>query len=186
MTSLAFVAILVVYGVAAVGVTYAVVRLSSTPARKWLVGLASGFLFLGFAIWDEVSGYAQLRQLCAAEAGIRVYNRVPVKEDGWNADGSPRFISFDGESFFKPFFDGRYQIKSSGITVSGWPEIVRVEDAVVDLRTNSRLAARVNFLAGRGWILQMPGWQVNRRSCANADAGWGRALINSAFVKSPS
>ncbi len=186
MIGIALIVIIAGYVALAAGVTYALVKFGATPRAKWAIGLGSLFAFLVLAVWDEIWGFVHLRHLCATEGGIKVYRTVALGPEYWTEDGSPKFISFQAGNFFRPFLDGRYQVKSGGQTLPGWPEIVQDENALVDLQTKDRLAVHINFWAGRGWLLHATGGHINRRSCPSQDANWGRMIIKSVFSKATS
>ena len=60
---------------------------------KGLIGLLTFAVLLPLPLIDEIIGKFQFDKLCREEAGVKVYGKLKLGAEFFNADGTPNFIN---------------------------------------------------------------------------------------------
>ncbi len=80
---------LLLYVILAVAVTVLAARLARHGIQRWLVAALSLTAFWLFGHLDDLLGAREHRELCAKEAGVKVYKKANLAPGFYNADGTP-------------------------------------------------------------------------------------------------
>jgi hypothetical protein len=84
------------YLILAVVVTALVTRLTRPVLVKWIAATATLVAFWLFGHIDDFLGAREHQELCAKEAGVRVYKKASLPPEFYNADGMPNFMTAAG------------------------------------------------------------------------------------------
>jgi len=139
-------------------------RSASTPLTKGLVVAASAAGFLGLLWLAEGEKWLldrQVRELCAKDGGIRVYETVKLPAEKFNQWGQPNFyrptqgeIALGSEYIFK--WDLQYYKK-------GNPSLHRSHTQVFRRSDGQLLGEAIDYSRGGG---DLPGpWQLSALTC---------------------
>ena len=78
---------------------------------KSIVGVLAFGLIFPLPLIDEIIGKIQFDKLCREEAGVKIYGKLELGPEFFNADGTPNFIDAKDpnvNSRIKPFLDFTY------------------------------------------------------------------------------
>ncbi|MFO1204711.1 MAG: hypothetical protein U1E63_03055 [Burkholderiales bacterium] len=84
------------YVILAFAVTAGVVRLTRGGIQRWIAGTLTLTGFWLFGHIDDFLGAREHRDLCAKEAGVKIYRKADLPPEFYNADGTPNFMETDG------------------------------------------------------------------------------------------
>jgi hypothetical protein len=138
---------LLAYVILAFGVTVSVARLARPGRPRWV---AATLTFVGFWLFghiDDFLGAREHRELCAREAGVKVYKKANVPLEFYNADGTPNFIGPEGPD--RRRLEGYIQFRPNNSS-SYSQKFLRVDkwvDQIVDASTGDILAEHIDFAA---------------------------------------
>lgn len=180
LNSMVWLALLVWVGVPlfALGMGWLLWRRSRTPLGKNFVVVASiAVLFTPLLVSNGVKYYydAQVREMCAKDGGVRVYETVRLPKDKFNEYGQINFYKpTQGENAL-----GEEYLLKTDIQYlrSGNPSLRRYHVRVVRHREGFLLGESVGYDRGGG---DLPGpWQPSSYSCPK---NHGEAVIDNIFI----
>lgn len=155
---------LIAYVILAVAVTTLVARLARPGLPRWIAGTFTFSAFWLFGHIDDFLGAREHRELCAKEAGVKVYKKANLPPEFYNADGTPNFMTregpdrkrLEGHIEFRPSNTSNYSIRF--LRIDKWV------DQVVDVGTGKILAEHVAFAAWPSPFIPSYGHQ-NAKGC---------------------
>lgn len=160
-------------------IAYALWRRTKTPIGKGMVVTGSLLCFLGL-FWLLGGGEKgqldrQVRELCAKDGGVKVYETVKLPADKFNQWGQPNFYKPDqGENALGP--DYRVETNIEYIR-SGNPSLRRYLVRVIRRRDAFVLGKSIGYDRGGG---DLPGpWAESSFSCPEHH---GEIVIDNIFV----
>src|SRR5512134_3155575 len=80
----------------AIAVTVLVALLARPGLPRWIAGTLTFSAFWLFGHIDDFLGARERRELCAREAGVKVYKKADLPREFYNADGTPNFMKQEG------------------------------------------------------------------------------------------
>lgn len=134
------------------------------PMQKGLVILVGIGLF-GWFFWEATGKKmywdAKVRELCARDGGIRVYETVELPEERFDQWGQPNFYRPNqGENALGPEYLLKWNLKYLKI---GNPSLHRSHTQIIRRKDTKLLGESVGYSRGGG---DMPGpWQASSLSC---------------------
>lgn len=158
-------------------------RRATAPVQRALVVVASIGGLLGW-FW-VVAGEKlwldhQVRELCAKDGGVRVFETVKLPADKFNQWGQPNFYNpTKGENALGP----EYTYKNENVYLhEGNPEIRRDHVRIYQKLDQKLLGEVVTYIRGGG---DLPGpWQPSAYHCPNALEANEIVLMSKIFSKS--
>jgi hypothetical protein len=84
------------YFLLATAVTVLVARRARPLFVKWIAATVTFTAFWAFGHIDDILGEREHRELCAKEAGVRIYKKASLPPEFYNADGTPNFMGPEG------------------------------------------------------------------------------------------
>lgn len=135
------------YVILAFAVTAGVVRLTRGGIQRWIAGTLTLTGFWLFGHIDDFLGAREHRDLCAKEAGVKIYRKADLPPEFYNADGTPNFMTAEGPDWNLL----RDYVRTQSDDVTTYPtRFLRTDKRVyqiIDKRTNEVLAEKVDFAA---------------------------------------
>jgi hypothetical protein len=173
-------------------------RKQSLSARVAVVSV------IAFIVWvipygDHTWGKIHFKWLCGQDAGVRVFRTAMDVEGFRSLSGSANTPLQLGYKFFEKInSDGtitRYEVQDNGqvaerravIPLSRYlinrkemnlsVQIIRIEDVIVDLKTNERLAESVEYGHRGGWLVRQFGaMHAYRLTCPSEPVNFGKVM----------
>ena len=65
---------------------------TDSTIAKFVVGVLAFALILPLPLIDEIIGKVQFDKLCREEAGVKIYGKLELGPEFFNADGTPNFV----------------------------------------------------------------------------------------------
>ncbi len=163
--------------------TRGLLRKAKSPVQKVLVLALSGAVTLGL-LWLAVGRIWwtdwQVRELCAKDGGVKVYETVRLPADKFNQWGQPNFYrptegkNALGAEYAFQMNDHYYRQER--------PTLIRHHDQVVRLSDGKLLGETVSYGRGGGGL---PGpWFPSSYTCPDSRVAGPNALLKSVFVQS--
>lgn len=136
-----------VYVALALGVTTALVRLSSPGWARWAIAAFSLVSFWLMGHIDEYFGAIEHRKFCERDAGVLVYKKAKLPKEFYNADGTPNFLQRGDpdERRLKKYVQFKHE---NAVTASD--RYVLIEKRVfqiIDISSSDVLAQKIDFVA---------------------------------------
>ena len=163
---------------------FAVWRRTKTRVRKTIVAIASLVLFLGL-FWLLGGGQRglvdrQVRELCAKDGGIKVYETVKLPADKFNQWGQPNFFRpTQGENALGP----DYIYKSDDhFYRQGAPTMIRYRHQVIRRSDLKLLGETISYGRGGGDLLGP--WAASGFHCPPTAESSEIALFKKLFIQS--
>ena len=130
-------------------------RRGRTGWRKLGMGLS---VLLGIFLscsWDVIAGRVYMNYLCASEAGVKVFKKVYLPAEYWNADGTPKFIGSKDprEPFDETLFNSRFSYESWHVEKRAF-NVRQVSDRITEKNSGEVSGARIWFERRAGWFEQ--------------------------------
>lgn len=112
-----------------------------------------GIFFLLFALpfGDEIAGRIYLAQLCATEAGVKVYQTVQLPVEYWDDQGRPKFLKSNGDLDIT-ILGSRFSEPAVKKSYSDLFGIDEHHQQLVDNSTHQTLGEVITFMHWGGWI----------------------------------
>ncbi|MFO1205259.1 MAG: hypothetical protein U1E63_05955 [Burkholderiales bacterium] len=85
------------YVILAIAVAVLAARLAHPGPQRWLAAALTLTAFWLFGHVDDFLGAREHRELCAKEAGVKVYRKAHLPPEFYNADGTPNFMRTIGK-----------------------------------------------------------------------------------------
>ncbi len=138
---------LVAYLLLAIAVTALVAWLTRPRVVKWIAATITFLAFWLFGHIDDFLGAREHQQLCAKEAGVKIYKKANLPPEFYNADGTPNFIGREGPDWKR--LEGYIRFQSNN--TSNYPTRHLRTDKwvrqIVDVRTGEVLAEKMDVAA---------------------------------------
>lgn len=156
-----------------------VVRRIESRATKYIV-IA---IFILVPTWDVIPGKLYFNNLCAAEAGVKVYSTVKLPAEYWDEQGRPRFFNEHGylkHDFWENTLDG------SGGRVERYSSFFAIDKdtSPVKERSSQRVLAEVTtFRHWGGWVSRNFSPHNTANSCEfMAASNFSRSFYGQLFI----
>lgn len=125
----------------------------NSPIAKFVVGVLAFGVILMSPLTDEIIGKIQFDKLCREEAGVKIYGKLELGPEFFNADGTPNFIDrskwFGIDERMERLVEfGEYPNQDIESLVGIWKRAIFVKDRT----TGKPLAVRTGFTNGGGWL----------------------------------
>ncbi|MFO1205258.1 MAG: hypothetical protein U1E63_05950 [Burkholderiales bacterium] len=135
------------YIILAIAVTVLTARMQHPGLQRWLavVLILTGFCLFGHV--DDFLGAREHRELCAKEAGVKVYKKAHLPPEFYDADGTPNFMRPEGPDHKRLEGYIHFRPNNSSNFSSTFLRIDKWVDQVVDSATGEVLAEHIDFAA---------------------------------------
>jgi hypothetical protein len=138
---------LLAYVILAIGVTALVAWLTRPPVVKLIAATITFFAFWLFGHIDDILGAREHRELCAKEAGVKVYKKANLPPEFYNADGTPNFIGPEGPDEKRLATYVRFRSNDTSNYPTRYLRTDKRVEQIVDVRTHVVLAEKIDFAA---------------------------------------
>jgi hypothetical protein len=138
---------LLAYVILAIGVTALVAWLTRPPVVKLIAATITFFAFWLFGHIDDILGAREHRELCAKEAGVKVYKKANLPPEFYNADGTPNFMKPEGPAWERLQGYIEYQRVGEANYPTRYLRTDKQTFRVVDARSKEAVAEKVDFFA---------------------------------------
>ncbi|MFO1205257.1 MAG: hypothetical protein U1E63_05945 [Burkholderiales bacterium] len=156
------------YVILAIAVTVLAARMQHPGLQRWLAVALILTAFWLFGHVDDFLGAREHRDLCAKEAGMKVYKKAHLPPEFYNADGTPNFMRAEGPDWEQL---GGYVRTQSNDTTNYPTRYLRTDkrvDQIVDQRTNEVLAEKIDFAAWPSPFIPSI-WHASAKRCPPED-----------------
>lgn len=133
------------YLVLAIAVTALVARLAHPPLLKWVAATATFIAFWLFGHIDDYLGAREHRELCAREAGVKVYKKAKLPPEFYNADGTPNFMTEKGPDWSRLRDYVRLELHKTENYPAKYLRMDKFTTQVVEVTSGEILAKKVDF-----------------------------------------
>lgn len=159
------------------GIAWVVIKRLPGKKAKW-IALA---VFILIPTWDEIAGRIYFKSLCDAESGMKFYKTVELPAEYWNANGEPKFITWDGLAD-KAVLGDRYDFPSEfQENYSQTFRVTRHAAVVTNKQTKEVLARYVSFTYFGGWVANHFSVHVSGAGCPSLDKYNYRSFLKQVF-----
>lgn len=155
------------YPLIALVIAFFVARRWSGIRQKLIVGVLTLAILLVTPLADEITGRLYFSYLCQVDGGLKVYRQVELPREYWNEDGTPTFISSDGE-LDEGRLGNRYAFELKGGEYFRFG-ITSHKATITDLKVKDVLAEHTRFLYRHGWLMHSFPGHVGAISCPRYD-----------------
>lgn len=159
---------LLAYVLLAIAVTALVAWLTRPRVVKWIAATLTFLAFWLFGHIDDFLGAREHRELCAREAGVKIYKKADLPPEFYNADGTPNFLGPVGPDWkrLEGYVQSRSNDQSNYQTM--YLRTDKRVDQIVDARTGEILAEKIDFAAWPSPFVPTIS-QASARRCAPDD-----------------
>lgn len=162
-----------------------VARRMKTTRTKWGGGLIAALIVILVPTWDEMVGRLYFKYLCATEGQVKVYQRVELPEEYWNADGTPTFIKPNGD-VEKEMLGHQFEFITRPREVSGAFRIQSLDFIVIDKSSQNRLGEYSSLGFFGGWLRNSTALHVTGTRCPNRPRAYTEAILMAAVKRAAS
>jgi hypothetical protein len=135
------------YFLLATAVTVLVARRARPLVVKWIAATVTFIAFWAFGHIDDILGEREHRELCAKEAGVRIYKKASLPPEFYNADGTPNFMGPEGLDEKRLASYVRFQSNDTSNYPTRYLRTDKRVEQIVDVRTHVVLAEKIDFAA---------------------------------------
>ncbi len=143
------------------GIVWLVIKRLPSKKAKWIAVA----VFVLIPTWDEILGRIYFKSLCETESGTKIYKTVELPAEYWDANGEPKFITWDGLAD-KGILGDRYDFSSEfQEKYSQTFRIRRHAEVISDKQTREALGRYIRFIYFGGWIANHFSVHVSGTGC---------------------
>lgn len=145
------------------------IPIESTLAKS-VIGVLAFSLFFPLPLIDEIIGKFQFDKLCREEAGVKIFGKLELGPEFFNADGTPNF--FTGNNWFG--IDKRMNeiVALETAPSEKFESLVRLDKTRLLIKSrlnNSNLAMITSFVNGGGWLSYDHQPWIGRSECYSVE-----------------